>query len=136
MFNIQEMIERETENGYSEEKAVSLLINSDEQMFAEKLRSLLRFGPVSTRFKDVFDLRYLSNKVDKEKLKVCLESYIYNDSAMKENDILSILKRIEMTFNNETYYNALESSEKNWLDENMDSVLNNLLNFLCALNKE
>lgn len=130
------MIERETENGYSEEKAVSLLINSDEQMFAEKLRSLLRFGPVSTRFKDVFDLRYLSNKVDKEKLKVCLESYIYNDSAMKENDILSILKRIEMTFNNETYYNALESSEKNWLDENMDSVLNNLLNFLCALNKE
>lgn len=116
-------------------EAVSLLINSDEQMFAEKLRSLLKFGPVSTRFKDVFDLRYLSNKVDKEKLKVCLESYIYNDSAMKENDMLSILKRIEMTFNNETYCNALESSDKNWLDENLDSVLNNLLEFLRALNK-
>jgi len=29
-----------------------LLINSYEQMLAEKLRSLLKFGPFSTRYKD------------------------------------------------------------------------------------
>ena len=52
---------------------------------------------------------------------------------MKENDILSILKCIEMSFDNETYYNALGSSDKNWLDENLDSVINKLLHFLRTL---
>ena len=32
-----------------------LLVNSNEQIFAEKLKSLLRFGSASTRYKDVFD---------------------------------------------------------------------------------
>ena len=34
---------------------VNLLINSREQIFAEKLKSLLKFGITSTRYKDVFD---------------------------------------------------------------------------------
>lgn len=36
--------------------SVSLLINSKEQMFTEKLRSILKFGTHSTRYKDIFDL--------------------------------------------------------------------------------
>lgn len=35
---------------------VSLLINSKEQMLAEKLRSILKFGPFSARYKDIFDI--------------------------------------------------------------------------------
>ena len=38
-------------------------INSKEQMFTEKLRSLLKFGPNSTRYKDIFDMVYLSGKI-------------------------------------------------------------------------
>ena len=34
---------------------VQLLVNNKEQIFVEKLKSLLRFGSASTRFKDVFD---------------------------------------------------------------------------------
>lgn len=39
-----------------DDDGASLLINSNEQMFTEKLRSLLRFGAVSTRYKDIFDI--------------------------------------------------------------------------------
>ncbi len=46
--------------GYDDE-GVSLLINSKEQMFAEKLRSLLKFGAASTRYKDIFDMYYLKD---------------------------------------------------------------------------
>ena len=53
----------------------SLLINSKEQIFTEKLRSLLRFGPLSTRYKDVFDLCYLSDLVDRERLMACMNTY-------------------------------------------------------------
>ena len=41
------------------ETNASLLINSKEQMFTEKLRSLLKFGSFSTRYKDIFDIYYL-----------------------------------------------------------------------------
>ncbi len=37
-------------------ESVSLLINSKEQMLTEKLRSILKFGSFSTRYKDVFDI--------------------------------------------------------------------------------
>lgn len=42
-----------------DDEGASLLINSNEQMFTEKLRSLLRFGPISTRYKDIFDMYFL-----------------------------------------------------------------------------
>ena len=60
-------------------EGVSLLINSKEQMFSEKLRSLLKFGAASTRFKDIFDIYYLKDKVSKGKLRKCFEEYILND---------------------------------------------------------
>lgn len=49
---------------------VSLLINSSEQIFTEKLKSLLKLGINSTRYKDIFDFYYLIryNKLDKNKL--------------------------------------------------------------------
>lgn len=41
--------------GFDNEGA-SLLINSKEQMLTEKLRSILKFGVFSTRYKDIFDI--------------------------------------------------------------------------------
>ena len=40
------------------EDGVSLLINSPEQIFTEKLKSLLKLGFRSTRYKDLFDFYY------------------------------------------------------------------------------
>ena len=51
-----------------DDEGASLLINSDEQILAEKLRSLLKFGPFSTRYKDVYDMYYLKDFVNREKL--------------------------------------------------------------------
>lgn len=51
-----------------DDEGASLLINSCEQIFAEKLRSLLRFGPLSTRYKDIFDFCYLKDHVDMSRL--------------------------------------------------------------------
>ena len=62
----------------------SLLINSKEQIFTEKLKSLLRFGQLSTRYKDIFDLCYLSEHVHRDRLMKCINTYIFSDSSMKE----------------------------------------------------
>ena len=67
-----------------DDEGVSLLINSREQILTEKLRSLLRFGPLSTRFKDIFDIAYLSEHIDRNRLMQCLDTYILSDSGMRE----------------------------------------------------
>lgn len=111
----------------------SLLINSNEQMFTEKLGSLLKFGPASTRFKDVFDMYYLINHIDRERLQVCLNSYIYQDTRMRETTIEDIIRRITMTFHTRTYQKRLKTTDKRWLDENIEDIFNALLSFLESL---
>ena len=112
------------------ERGVSLLINSKEQMFTEKLKSLLRLGALSTRFKDVFDMYYLSKNVDLKELKTCFKTLIYDDPTIRENNILDVINLIQKTFNHPGYLANLNTSKKNWLDIPNDVVLREILDFL------
>ena len=116
-----------------DEEGASLLINSNEQMFAEKLRSLLRFGAVSTRYKDIFDLYFLKDGIDVERLKTCLDSYIYNDSEMREKTNKDISRRVKLVFSNRAYLGRLRTTDKKWLDEDLDEILKGLVDFIDSL---
>lgn len=112
----------------------SLLINSKEQIFTEKLKSLLRFGPLSTRYKDIFDLCYLSDHVKSDKLMKCIDTYIFSDSSMKENDITTIRKRVERTFSDKLYHQNIERSVRfNWLGIKIDEAFSKITSFLETL---
>lgn len=111
----------------------SLLINSKEQMLTEKLRSILKFGPASTRYKDIFDIYYLFGQIDRGKLLHCLETLIFADPGMRENTISDIIRRVESTFTNKRYLDHLKTSEKNWLGLDIADVLNGILDYLTAL---
>lgn len=113
-----------------DDEGASLLINSNEQMFTEKLKSFLRFGPISTRYKDIYDLYYLSRNVDKGKLNACLMSFIYNDPKIKENDIDGVISRVDKAFNSHTFINRLESSDKRWIDEDINEVTGAIIDTL------
>lgn len=111
----------------------NLLINTKEQMFAEKLRSLLKFGPNSTRYKDVFDMCYLSECVDISKLKDCLQEFIFGDPGMRENNMEDVNTRVTRTFESESYVKNLATSKHNWLAKDPKSVLSALKLFLQKL---
>ena len=112
----------------------SLLINSKEQIFTEKLRSLLKFGPLSTRYKDIFDLCYLSEHVDRERLKVCLDTYIFSDPGMFENDMKSVLRRVNRTFSDRLYrQNITRSRRANWLNIKPTEAFEKITAFLESL---
>ena len=102
---------------------VSLLINSPEQMLTEKLKSLLRFGALSTRFKDVYDIYYLFHHISSIKLLDCFKTLIFEDTNMREKNIDDILRRVSLTFKNDTYLQNLNTSNKNWLDVDNGIVL-------------
>ncbi len=113
-----------------DDEGASLLINTNEQMFSEKLRSLLKFGAFSTRYKDVFDMYYLKDHIEKIKLLNSLEIYIFNDDGMRENNITDILMRLQRIFSDKRYRQTLDRSDKRWIDENIDTILNGLLDFI------
>ncbi len=115
------------------DEGANLLINSKEQMFTEKLRSLLKFGANSTRMKDVFDMCYLADMMDKDKLMICLETFVFDDPGMNENNMQDVIWRVKSAFSSERYIARLSSSRKNWLGTETASVLNKLTEFLESL---
>ncbi len=112
------------------DSGANLLINSKEQMFTEKLRSLLKFGGNSTRFKDIFDMCYLSDLVETGRLRDCFEEFIFSDSGMRENNMQDINRRVGNTFSDRRYVSRLSGSRKNWLEMPIGDVLSKIADFL------
>ncbi len=113
----------------------TLFINSVEQIFIEKLKSLLKFGVLSTRYKDIFDFYYLINNtnIDKEKFNKYIAEIIYNDESMKEQNINDVIGKIKVLFSNKIFIANLKDAKNNWLDIPVDKVLENILEFLESL---
>lgn len=116
-----------------DESGANLLINSNEQMLVEKLRSLLKFGTNSTRFKDVFDIFYLSQHVELLKLRRCIDAYIIGDVQMLENSRQDVLYRIRRIFSNKNYLKQMDESDKNWLAVPINEVVEGILDFFERL---
>ena len=86
---------------FLEEEGISLLANSKEQVIAEKLKSLLKFGTNSTRYKDIFDIEYLLDSIDKNKLEEYKKILIYDNT--KYNDTDRVHARLKSIFENKKF---------------------------------
>ena len=111
-------------------EGVSLLANTREQMFVEKLRSLLKFGSFSTRYKDVYDMYYQCGKMNEVKLLQCLHTFIFADPEMRENDMNAIVKRMEFVFADKAYRQRVDTSDKRWLDDDIEAVFTGIEEYL------
>lgn len=119
-------------------KNANLLINSKEQIFVEKIKSLLKLGFRLTRYKDLFDFYYLINKteLDKEKLMNCFNILIFKDETMRENNIKDVVNRLQMTFNSNAYRNHLSNPKNNWLDITVDDAIMSVLKYIKSLGEK
>ena len=116
-------------------ESVSLLINSYEQIIVEKLKSLLKFGITSTRFKDIFDFYYLINsqKIDKNKLIKYIDILIYKDETISQNNYNELMERLTSVLNSRQYKSRLNNANSNWLEIPVDSVIKNVLKYFNSL---
>lgn len=113
----------------------NLLINSKEQIFTEKLKSILKLGVRSTRYKDLFDFYYLINNCNLDKVKVisCLQILIFEDANIIENSINDIHNRLSRIYNSKRYKRHLSNPKVNWLDISVEEAINCLLNYISNL---
>lgn len=116
------------------EKAV-LLINSPEQIVCEKLKSLLKFGIRSTRYKDIFDFYYLINNIELNinVLVKIIDLMIVNDKLMRENSITDVINDLKIVLTNKDYLKKLKSARNNWLEIPTNEVVNNIMMFFESL---
>lgn len=116
-----------------DETGVSLLKNSNEQAFVEKLRSLLKFGPASRRYKDIYDMYYLKDHIDDEKFNEIVDILIFSDSSMREKTYSDILKRLDFTFRDKAYLQRVSSSGQRWIDDDIETIAKGILATLSDL---
>lgn len=116
-----------------QDDGASLLMNSKEQIITEKLKSFLRFGVSSTRYKDVFDICYLSESADKDKLRKYIQRYIYEDSSLPVEDMNEIIRRVERGFKNSGFIKEINKSKKNWMDISTEEALEKDIEFVKSL---
>lgn len=117
------------------DKSVCLLINSREQIIVEKLKSLLKFGITSTRFKDIFDFYYLINNecLDKKKLIKYMDILIFQDKNMREYTTKDICKRLTNILNNNRFQSRINTANNNWLEVPIEDVIANVLDYFGNL---
>jgi len=114
-------------------RTVKLLVNTMEQIFVEKLKSLLRIGLVSTRYKDIYDMYFLCSRLRKGVLRQYLGFYVFNDEKMFENDTKDIVKRLERIFANKTFIRRMANPNHAWLDVSVSDVIDTLQKFISSL---
>jgi len=116
-----------------QEESISLLANSKEQIFGEKLASLLKWGVGSTRYKDMHDFYYLGHRPDfsRELLGKYLDKWIYsNDAAwLPMTDAHGISKSLQTILNDDIFRRGLASSMDKWLDIDDDEAIGWLIKF-------
>lgn len=115
------------------EESVELQANSPEQIFAEKLLSLLRHGASSGRAKDVFDMYYLADRVDLVKLRRFVAVLIYGNPKCRVNSHSDMMKLVRLVFGLKAFSAKLTRVRSNWLQMPAGVVLDALEHFLEKL---
>ncbi len=116
-----------------DDEGASLLKNSKEQAMVEKLRALLIFGTNDRRYKDIYDMYYLKDYVDKEKLLKHIKLLIFDDGMMREKSIEDIIRRIETTFKDKNYLKRISTSRQRWIDTDTETMAKELVDFFSCL---
>ena len=118
----------------SDDKNIIIKVNPCEQIFAEKLLSLARLGPISTRYKDIYDLYYLVSKhlVDICKTRNILAMF-FQKSKRKPNNLLELIGAITETLNNDSFAKEAKEPASKWIDIDYELLKCAIIEFIQKL---
>lgn len=118
----------------SDNKSVSVKVNPCEQVFAEKLLSLARLGPISTRYKDLYDLYFLiaNNLVEVTKTRNILNLF-FQSSNRKPDDIFELVNSVIDTLNDIHFSSEARDPASKWMDVDYEYLRDVIIEFIKKL---
>lgn len=114
--------------------SMTLLINTKEQIFVEKLSSMLRHGIRTTRYKDIYDFYYLitEGNMDKSLVIELINIYCINNNS-RINNINGIEDELKKIFHNANFLENVKNSKYNWIEEDTNIALDTILDYIKQL---
>ena len=113
-----------------DDNGATLLKNTVEQSFVEKLRSLLKFGSNSRRYRDIYDMFYLKDVATDEKMAEMIRILVFDDPEMFEKTMSDITKRLNKTFKDEQYLSRVSASRQRWIDNDIHEITDGIVSYL------
>lgn len=112
---------------------IEFLVNPKEQIFIEKLIPILKFGPLSTRYRDIFDLYWLitEGNLDKDKLLNYMKILIF-DNKIDIHELQELYNTVNLVLSEPIFITNL-SNNYNWTNANLDTILYTIKNYLRSL---
>lgn len=112
------------------EDNISFLVNPKEQIFVEKIIPLLKFGPLSTRYRDIFDLYWLikKGKLDKKQILNYMKILIFNTDIEIKN-ISDVSNIINLVLSEDMFIKNL-SNNNNWTGESINKILDTIKEYI------
>ena len=81
----------------------------------------------------MFDICYLSESIDKARLREYIRKYIYEDAALPVENINEIIRRVERVFTDRRFIKEINKSKKNWMDISEEEALEKDIEFVKSL---
>ena len=116
----------------SSDEGIELLANPIEQMIVEKTSSFVRFGILSTRIKDLYDIFYLISNHDYSKTIIIeiIEALYINANYVKS--LNQYVDMMEELLHSDLLIHNMERSD-NWTGSDMRSIISKLNIFFRSL---
>lgn len=116
------------------EKSISLKVNPCEQIFAEKSISLAKLGPISKRYKDIYDMYYLieNDLLSISEVKRILGQF-FEFSKKPPHDINEFYNSIEGTLTNRDFADEAREPGSKWLDVDYEIAKDKIMWFIAKL---
>ena len=114
---------------------ISFLVNPKEQIFVEKIVPLLKFGPLFTRYRDIFDLYWLitEGNLDKKLIADYMKILIF-DADIEINNKEDISSIIDMVLSDKMFIQNL-SNNNNWTGQSISNILEKIKKYVVELQK-
>lgn len=118
---------------FGDEKPIFLKANPPEQIFTEKLFSLIKHKAFSSRYKDIYDMFYLvnNNLIDKDLFVRCINLFL-NKKIYDVHSINDIYDTINSIFENENFVSNINESMEKWMDSDVETMLKVVKEFIYS----
>lgn len=111
--------------------SVVVKVNPPEQIIAEKIYALAKIGPVSVRYKDIFDVYYIvrNSNPDRKLVEKCLELLTIN-SYFDLKDSEDVIQRVNDILYDDYFVTNLSKSNSDWIDISYNEIRKVILDYL------
>lgn len=122
-------------NSCLENKKIKLLVNSKEQIFVEKIIPIIKFGMLSTRYKDFYDLYWLIKygEMNKEEIIKIMNNKILESRINDIDSLEKLTNYINTILSDKNYLKIINSRKNNWLEISSEELKNTIVDYLSSI---